>query len=193
MRTSTFKTILVFALVGCLLLAAITASAATKASKMKVEKKPASAGSPYKEDNQPRLKALPSTKDVAEQDYIRKLSVSQLRKYLRDREARCEGCVERRHLVERAMQVRGWMTEDERIVSELTPVQSSAANALSLHHIAAVPTAESGNVGGPVNGGLVAITTHRPQLAAVQLQYGIHCQEPLGNGTQYCHRVATMQ
>lgn len=133
------------------------------------------------------LKALPSTEDKKEVDFIKALTVSNLRRYLRERDAKCNGCVERRHLVERAMEVRGWMTETERVVAELTPLQLSASNALTLSHLSeaqvsqVVPTADGEQQH-------VVITNDRKQLETIQRHHGIVCQAPMVNGTQYCHQ-----
>jgi len=64
------------------------------------------------------------------------MSVSQLRGYLREREASCSGCLERAQLVDRAMAVRGWLTSADRVAQQLTVVQRSAAESLTLQHLA---------------------------------------------------------
>ena len=141
-------------------------------------------------------KALPSAdsmtqlvpeghKDKEEMQFIRKMTVGKLRRFLKDREANCAGCVEKHHLIERAMQVRGWDTENDRITRDLTPAQFSAENALAFQHLqAGIPVDAQGNP-------MVQTTQSKEQLTAIQLSHGIHCSEALANGTQYCHHENT--
>lgn len=60
---------------------------------------------------------------VAELDKVPSLSTRQLRHILLENHAECKGCIERRHLVERALEVLRSRTEGT--VSQLTEVQHS--------------------------------------------------------------------
>jgi len=123
--------------------------------------------------------------DQAEVRHIQALTVGKLRQYLKDREAACPGCVEKLHLIERAMQVRGWETETSRVARQLTPTQHSAGNALSPQHLA------EGIALDPHGNPIVPTTQSKAQIEAIQLSHGIHCQAALPNGTQYCHQVGS--
>lgn len=154
----------------------------------------------YEERYKEYQKALPSPDDAkqmiryqdraagtqtdAEATHIQSLGVGKLRSYLKDREATCSGCIEKVHLVERAMQVRGWETENQRVSNELTPAQFSAENALSVQHGGDVGPRDA--MGNP----MVPTTTSKSQLQAIQLSHGIQCEEALFNGTQYCTKVS---
>jgi hypothetical protein len=48
------------------------------------------------------------------------LPISRLRRFIGDRGADCEGCFEKRDLVERAVQVMRWPTRDDAIAAELS-------------------------------------------------------------------------
>jgi hypothetical protein len=134
-------------------------------------------------------RALPSTessnadeyavsKDLAKVEKIPVMSNRELRRFIADRDANCDDCLERRHLVERALEVRGWLTGDERVTAQLTPLQQSAASHMQLHHITSVdPTQQQ------------TINTELFLQNAVRTGV-IQCTTPLANGTQYCAQVS---
>lgn len=116
---------------------------------------------------------------------VRRMSVRQLRTFLRDRDASCAGCVERDHLVQRALQVRQSPTADDLIAEQLALMQHSAVTHMSLHHLTAdVPELPDGQVplveAPPVPDGLVVVGD-------------VVCEKPLVNGTQYCHSIAALR
>lgn len=116
---------------------------------------------------------------------IRTMNNRQLRRFLRDRGATCDGCIEKHHLVERALAVRGWATQDDLIASELTPTLNSAATHLALHHVA-MPSSEhpSGTI----------VLLQEPERPNGDVIIGNElCNRRLLNGTQFCHSIAGMQ
>lgn len=62
---------------------------------------------------------------------LRKMSNKDLRRFIAERGGRCDGCVEKVHLLERALALRRIPTQNEEIVSMLTPFSTSAPLALS--------------------------------------------------------------
>lgn len=125
---------------------------------------------------------VPSTQESA----IRGMSTKQLKRFLRDRAAACEGCVEREHLVERAMTVRGWATADDRVAAQLTPLMDSAANGhLALHHIQDAPT--------DLPAGTIALLETPPMPNGDVIIGDRLCNAPLVNGTQFCFSISGMQ
>ena len=116
---------------------------------------------------------------------IRGMSTKQLRRFLKDRAAGCDGCVEKEHLIERAMSVRGWATADDLIASDLTPSLDSAATHLALHHITTPPA--------DVPKGTIALV-HEPPMPNGDVIVGdMLCNQRLENGTQFCHSIDGMQ
>lgn len=123
---------------------------------------------------------------------IRAMSGKQLRRFLQDRGAGCDGCVEKEHLVERALNVRAWSTADELVAAQLAPSSGSAATHLGLHHIAMppadLPAGTTALVGEPVEA--EAIRNHQGDVVVDNTHV---CNQPLVNGTQFCHSIAGMQ
>lgn len=53
-------------------------------------------------------------------DHLSALPVARLRRFLTDREASCEGCVDKRDLIDRAVEVMTWPTRDDAIANDLS-------------------------------------------------------------------------
>ncbi len=51
---------------------------------------------------------------------IRSLPVARLRRFLSDRDADCDGCFEKQHLIDRAVAVRSWPTFEDAIAADLS-------------------------------------------------------------------------
>jgi hypothetical protein len=116
---------------------------------------------------------------------IRRMNTKQLRSFLKDRGASCSDCIERTHLVDRALSVRGWATPDDMVAADLTPNLDSAATHLALHHIS--------NVAGVVPTGQTVLLMH-PVMPSGDVVVGDQmCNPPLINGTQWCHSISGMQ
>ncbi|KAG8346777.1 hypothetical protein TRVL_02400 [Trypanosoma vivax] len=72
------------------------------------------------------LSALPLPQDNSQApEDIHAMSVAELKGMLRDRRVACIGCVERQHLVERAIEVRHEPTTDQRVAQELAVMDSA--------------------------------------------------------------------
>lgn len=67
---------------------------------------------------------------------------SELRKLLKQKGADCDGCVEKTHLIERILEVRGWTTFEDRLALGLSALQSSAAMMMMPYHLGATLTTE---------------------------------------------------
>ena len=119
------------------------------------------------------LPAIQSAEDVRVSQQIATMRITQLRKFLAERDANCDGCVERAHLIERALEVRGWETADDRIASELTPFQGSAVTHMTSQHVT-TPSEEE-------------IASAHLMLAASR---SLQCGDVLPNGTRYCLQTA---
>ena len=144
------------------------------------------------EDPDARALALPG-RPLTQESAIRSMSGKQLRRFLSDRGAGCDGCIEKEHLVEQAINVRAWATADELVAAQLAPSSASAATHLGLHHIAMppadMPAGTTALVGEPV-----APETERIiDGGDVVVNNEVVCNQPLVNGTQYCHSIAGMQ
>ena len=119
--------------------------------------------------------AIQSASDVRMSQEISTMRVNQLRKFLSARDAACDGCLERAHLIERALEVRGWETADDRIASELTPFQGSVATHMMPQHVT-TPSEEE-------------IVSSQMMLAA---SMSLQCGDALPNGTRFCIQTAAM-
>lgn len=64
-------------------------------------------------------------------DELRRMTNKELRRFIAERGGRCDGCVEKVHLLERALALRKVPTQNEEIVSMLTPFSTSAPLALT--------------------------------------------------------------
>jgi hypothetical protein len=118
---------------------------------------------------------------------IRSMTPKQLRRFLKDRMTTCDGCVEKAHLVERALAVRGWATADDYIVAELDPTVNSAATHLGLHHVAAQM---------PMDKPLGATMLFEQFVEPPTRDYVVGdkiCNPALVNGTVYCHSISGMR
>ncbi|KEG11932.1 hypothetical protein DQ04_02141100 [Trypanosoma grayi] len=71
------------------------------------------------------LRSLPASRQQLQLRDVNAMSVAQLKGMLRDRETSCVGCVERRQLVERALEVQHWPTLDERVADELVALENT--------------------------------------------------------------------
>lgn len=113
---------------------------------------------------------------------LKQMSVPQLRRFLKDRNAACDGCVEKSDLLTRARDVQGWMTSDERVEAQLTPLTTSAATHLTLQHISSekLPNDQ------------VAFITYPVPVGDV-INGDVLCNPALINGTQYCHSLSSIQ
>lgn len=69
---------------------------------------------------------------------LESLHVRQLRRILREKQATCDGCLEKHHLVERILEVRGWLSKDDVSLLALTVLQDSAASRPLAHHLGLV-------------------------------------------------------
>ena len=126
----------------------------------------------------PHPPALPRDEQDAAQlrEKFDKMTIRELKVYLQDRSAKCPGCVERHQLIERAMEVRDVMTEDEYVVAYLTPLEASNS----------------------MTPGVLADTL-APQLTPEQMdviqraQSDVLCEAPLPNGTVYCHSLTALR
>jgi hypothetical protein len=78
---------------------------------------------------------------------LESLKIRQLRRMLRDKDAECSGCVERHHLVERILEVRGWLSRDDVDLMALAVLQDSAGTRPLPYHLGEVvqlPTEAAG-------------------------------------------------
>lgn len=62
---------------------------------------------------------------------LQQMSARELRRFIAERGGRCDGCVERRHLLEMAMLLRSAPSEAESVVAMLTPFSTSAPTMLT--------------------------------------------------------------
>jgi hypothetical protein len=69
---------------------------------------------------------------------LESLKIRQLRRMLRDKDAECSGCVERHHLVERILEVRGWLSRDDVDLMALAVLQDSAGTRPLPYHLGEV-------------------------------------------------------
>lgn len=128
--------------------------------------------------------ALPSSEEDAKKlAKIATMTNRDLKHFLHDRTANCDGCIERRHLLDRALEVRGWLTGDEQVMAQLTPIQHSADSHMQMHHIATA--VEAGN---PEQ---MQIQQRLAMQHAVDTG-AVECTAPLANGTVYCMQTQQM-
>lgn len=79
------------------------------------------------------------TEAAAMRASLESLKIRQLRRMLKEKEAECNGCVERHHLVERIMEVRGWLSRADANLMALVVLQDSAAVRPLPYHYGEVP------------------------------------------------------
>jgi len=143
-------------------------------------------------DPDARALALPGRR-LTQESAIRTMSGKQLRRFLSDRGAGCDGCIEKEHLVERALDVRAWATADELVATHLAPSSASAATHLGLHHIAVPPADMPAGTVAFVGEPTAPETQRHLDGGDVVINNEVVCNQPLVNGTQYCHSIAGMQ
>jgi len=113
----------------------------------------------------------------ADADVLNEMSISELKHFLKDRDVKCRGCLDRHALVERARDVRHIMSSDEAAASQLSMIQHSAREHLTINHIVTVPAE-------------IAQQQQQQRMMQEHLAANYRCDSPQQNGTQYCYNVA---
>jgi len=114
---------------------------------------------------------------VTELDKVPSLSTRQLRHILIENHAECKGCIERRHLVERALEVLRSRTEGT--VSQLTEVQHSVKQHFQDHHFSLE------------NNVKVPLGDFDLELPDIRINPNVECEQPFDNETVYCRPRAS--
>ena len=127
------------------------------------------------EDDNPLALARPG---APMEDVIPQMSTKELRRFLKERQVECHGCVERGHLVSRALEVRHHKDSNQRVAEELTPFADSAYDTLSPHHIGSIPEGTR--------------VVYPPKLDTMSAEKRLACTEMQGNGTVTCYDRATL-
>jgi hypothetical protein len=124
-----------------------------------------------------------SARAEAMRESLQSLKIRQLRRMLKEKDASCEGCVEKHHLVERILEVRGWLSREDANMLALAVLQDSVvARPLPYHLGGARLSAEEA----------VSVVQRQDQEAV--LRNGLDCsQQHMGNMTVVCVPKANVQ
>ncbi len=110
-----------------------------------------------------------SAQDAKAIETLSKMSIRHLKQFLAERRAVCHGCVDRHHLLERALEVRRAPSLDDLVAGQLALAQQSAVTHPQPHHVRTQSPAETA------------------QLLLLQATLAhVRCDVPLPNGTAYC-------
>ena len=112
---------------------------------------------------------LASPADAKHVERLSKMSSKELKKFIDERKATCHGCIDRQHLLEKALEVRRAPNRDDMVASQLALVQHSVVSQPAPHHFRQQTDVETAAL-------------HLLQASLTKR----HCQPPLANGTVMC-------
>lgn len=133
------------------------------------------------------------------QEEIRSLPVNRLKRFIADRNADCDGCVEKFHLVQRALEVSSWPTRDDGIAAELSLEQDLVAPLIpsgddrgmiygdadsGVERTSESPSARAS--GPPLTDAQVAALLQLYQMRTLVQEGKARCGFRSGNGTVHC-------